>query len=390
MSKSFPKGAIAVQATFLPGRRLILAMLLCASLAACELPRTGPNRDEIFDGSVLKGGNAYVVAVDDRVARATALSPALGFASGFREAEVLGSDMIAPGDMLSLTIYENVRDDPLLGNTGQRVSALSEVQVDGQGFIFVPYAGRVMAAGQSPESLRQSITEKLAPQTPDPQIAVARVAGNGATVTVSGAVASQGVFPIDRPTRTLTAMLAQAGGISIEPESALVRVTRGDTSGQVWLSDLYGQPGLDIALRPGDRIVVERDSRSFVALGATGSQKLIPFATQSLTAIEALAQVGGLNPQLADPTGIFIFRTETAAIANKVLGRSDLTGGQRFIYVLNLTNPMGIFEARDFDIRDGDTVYVTEAPYAQFTKALAALNGTATSANAISGLVGGN
>jgi len=371
------------------GGRALLAVGLCGALAACALPRTGPNRSEIFDGSVLKGGNAYVVEVDDRVARATAVSPTLGFASGFRDAAMLGSDMIAPGDMLSLTIYENVRDDPLLGNTGQRVSALSEVQVDGQGFIFVPYAGSVMAAGQSPETLRQSITERLAPQTPDPQVAVSRVAGNGATVTVSGAVGSQGVFPIDRPTRTLTAMLAQAGGISIEPESALVRVTRGDKTGQVWLADLYDQPGLDIALRPGDRIVVERDTRSFVALGATGAQKLIPFETQTVTAIEALAQVGGLNAQLADPTGIFIFRTESAAVANKVLGRSDLTGRHRFIYVLNLTDPMGIFEARDFDIRDGDTVYVTEAPYAQFTKALAALNGTATSANAISSLGGG-
>jgi polysaccharide biosynthesis/export protein len=379
-----------VQATIQRMGQALLILSLGGMMAACALPRTGPNRSEIFDGSVLKGGNAYVVEVDDRVARATRVSPALGFAPDFRDAEVLGSDVISPGDRLSLTIYENVRDDPLLGNSGQRVSALSEVQVDGQGFIFVPYAGLVMAAGQSPETLRQTITERLAPQTPDPQIAVARLAGNGATVTVSGAVASQGVFPIDRPTRTLTAMLAEAGGISIEPESALVRVTRGGKSGQVWLSDLYDQPGLDIALRPGDRIVVERDTRSFVALGATGSQQLIPFATQTLTAIEALAQVGGLNAQLADPTGIFIFRTESAAVANKVLGRSDLTGRHRFIYVLNLTDPMGIFEASDFDIRDGDTVYVTEAPYAQFTKALAALNGTATSANAISSLAGGN
>ncbi len=380
---------MAGQADIHPWGRALVTLLLCGGLAACALPRTGPNRAEIFDGSVLKGGNAYVVEVDDRVTRATSVSPALGFASAFQDAEVIGSDIIAPGDKLSLTIYENVRDDPLLGNTGQRVSLLSEVQVDGQGFIFVPYAGRVMAAGQSPETLRQLITDKLAPQTPDPQIAVTRVAGNGATVTVSGAVASQGVFPIDRPTRTLTAMLAQAGGIAIEPESALVRVTRGGKSGQVWLSDLYDQPGLDIALRPGDRIVVERDTRSFVALGATGSQKLIPFATQTLTAIEALAQVGGLNAQLADPTGIFIFRTESSAVANKVLGRSDLTGRHRFIYVLNLTDPMGIFEARDFDIRDGDTVYVTEAPYAQFTKALSAINGTATSANALSSLGGG-
>jgi polysaccharide export outer membrane protein len=351
--------------------------------AACELPRTGPNRSEIFDGSVLNGGNAFVVTVDDRVTRATAVSPNLGFASNFRDADLLGSDLIAPGDVLSLTVFENVRDDPLLGNSGQRVSTLSQVQVDGQGFIFVPYAGQVMAAGETPESLRRRITEMLEIQTPDPQVTVTRVAGDGSTVTVSGAVGAQGVYPIERPTRTLTAMIARAGGIAIEPESALVRVTRGGKTGQVWLQDLNDNPALDIALRSGDRIVVERDTRSFVALGATRTQTRIPFETQSLSAIEALAVVGGLNPQLADPTAIFIFRSEPARIANAVLGRSDLQGEQRFIYVLNLTAPMGIFEARDFDIRDGDTVYVTEAPYAQFTKALAALNGTAQSAGAL-------
>ncbi len=37
-----------------------------------------------------------------------------------------------------------------------------------------------------------------------------------------------------------------------------------------------------------------------------------------------------------------------------------------------------MFEARDFLVRDGDTVYVTEAPFVQWTKTLAAFNGTAT------------
>lgn len=368
--------------------RSLLVLVLCGMLSACALPRTGPNKEEIFDSSVLKGGNAYVVSVDDRVTRAARQSAALGFGSSFRDAELVGTDMISPGDTLSLTVFENVGADPLLGNAGQRVSTLAQVQVDGQGFIFVPYAGQVMAAGETPESLRTRITDLLEIQTPDPQVSVVRVAGDGSTVTVSGAVAAQGVYPIERPTRTLSAMIARAGGISIEPESALVRVTRGGRTGQVWLSDLYDNPSLDIAMRAGDRIVVERDRRSFVALGATRSQTRIPFETQTLSAIDALAQVGGLNPQLADPTAIFVFRDEPAKVANAVLGRSDLQGDQRIIYILNLTEPMGIFMARDFDIRDGDTVYVTEAPYAQFTKALAALNGTLTSAAAVDNLAG--
>ena len=359
-------------------------LLVTAVISSCGLPRSGPNKSEIFKGSVAQNGNAFVVPVDDRVARATTVSPSLGFAATFKDADVMGSDIIAPGDVLDLTIFENVRDDPLLGNTGQRVSALNKVQVDGQGFIFVPYAGRIKAAGQSPDSLRQVITAKLDPQTPDPQVTVDRAAGNGATVTVSGGVGAQGVYPIERPTRTLTGMLARAGGVSLEPSAALVRVTRGGKTGKVWLQDLYDNPALDIALRPADRIVVERDRRSFVAFGATGNQSRIPFETQNLSAIEAIAQVGGLNTNVADPTGIFVFRDESPAVANAVLGRGDLTTDQRFIYVVDLTSPTGIFQARDFMVRDGDTVYITEAPFVQWTKTLAAFNGTANAANAVS------
>lgn len=360
----------------------VLAVLL-ASTAGCGLPRSGPNKAEIFKGSVLKEGDAFIVSVNPRVTRATSVIPALGFSSAFKGAGVMGSDTISPGDLLSLTIFENVRDDPLLGNTGQRVSALNEVQVDGQGYIFVPYAGRIKAAGQTPEGLRQAISRKLDTQTPDPQVSVQRVAGDGSAVSVQGAVGANGVYPIERPTRTLSAMVARAGGVVIEPEVAIIRVTRGNQTGSVWLQDLYANPSLDIALRPGDKIVVERDTRAFVALGATGSQSRVPFETQTLSAIEAIAIVGGLNTNLADPTGIFVFRNEPAEIANAVLGRKDLQGDQRMVYVLDLTQPTGMFEARDFIVRDGDTVYVTEAPYVQWQKTLQAITGSAGAADTI-------
>lgn len=365
------------------GAQALTLVALVAALSGCGLPRSGPNKAEIFKGSVLKEGDAYIVSVNQRVTRITSVAPAFGFGSSFLNAGVVGSDQIASGDVLALTIFENVKDDPLLGNTGQRVSALTEIQVDGQGFIFVPYAGRIKAAGQTPDGLRQAITRKLDTQTPDPQVTVQRVAGDGATVTISG-FGGQGVYPIERPTRTLTAMIARSGGVSIEPAVALVRVTRGGQSGKVWLEDLYANPALDIALRAGDKITIERDSRAFTALGATGSQSRVPFETQTLSAIEAIATVGGLSTGSADPTGVFVFRNEPAEIANAVLGRSDLTGDQRFVYVLDLTQPTGMFEARDFLVRDGDTVYVTEAPFVQWNKVLSAITGTAGAATTLS------
>jgi len=337
-------------------------------------------KQEIFAGSVLEEGDAFVVVVDDRVNRIAGVTPALGFTAEFRNAANVSSDTINPGDVLGLTIWENVRD-PLLVSTGQNATVLEEVQVDGSGFIFVPYAGRIRAAGNSPEAIRQIITQKLEEQTPDPQVQVRRLAGDGATVAVVGAVGAQGVYAIERPTRTLATMLARAGGVTIQPNIAQVTVVRGGHSGSIWFENLYDHPGHDIALRAGDRIFVEQDTRSFTALGATGGQSLVTFESQTLSAIEAIAQVGGLNSNLADPTGGFVFRNEPEAIASQLTNRTDLTG-----YVLDLTEPNGVFMARDFAIRDGDTVYVTEAPYSQFNKTISAIFGSLNAVDSVSSI----
>jgi len=338
-------------------------------VSACGLPRSGPTRGQIYSGDVAKGGSTNIVNVDDRVTRAANFTPAYGFGADFQRAGQVGADEVRPGDVLGLSIWENV-DDGLLASMGSSSTQLQQLQVDSNGYIFVPYAGRIRAAGNSPDELRRIITQKLETQTPDPQVMVTRVAGDGATVSVMGKVNGQGVFPIERPTRTLSAMLSKAGGVSIEPEVAVVTVKRGGATGKVWLRDLYSSSRNDIALRPGDIILVEEDQRSFTALGALGGQTKVPLGNEEINAIEAVAMVGGLSTSLADPKGVFILREEPQSVARAVLGRSDVYGSQRIAYVLDLTKPDGMFMARDFLIRDGDTVYVTEAPMVQWTKTL--------------------
>lgn len=357
-------------------RASVLALgVLVAGLSACTIPRPGPNAREIFAGSVLREGDAYVVAVGDRVNRAANVPLALGFSDALRNAQLLGGDTIRVGDTVVVTVFENVPEG-LLSSVDTRGARLTELQVDSAGFIYVPFAGRVRAAGQTPEGLRATIARQLDEQTPDPQVYVSRTSGDGATVSVVGRVGAQGNYPITRPTRRLTAMLAAAGGISIATQSAMITLTRGSISDRVWLKDLFDHPELDVALRGGDRVFVEQDQRRFSVLGATGGQALITFDAEVLTAIEALARVGGLDATRADPTGVFVFRNEPAEIARNVLGRQDVTGDQRFVYVLDLTAPNGMFLARDFQIRDGDTIYVTEASSVNWNRTIATLAGT--------------
>ncbi len=362
-------------ATRYRGASLLALIVAAASLGACTIPRPGPTANEIFAGSVLREGNAYIVAVGDRVTRAANVPLALGFSDALRNQRLLGGDTIRVGDEITVTVFENVPEG-LLTTVETAGARLEQVQVDEQGFIFVPFAGRIRAAGQTPEGLRATIARRLDEQTPDPQVYVSRTGGDGASVSLVGRLGAQGVYSITRPTRSLTAMIAQAGGVTVPPNVAQITLTRGRHTDRVWLEDLFRHPELDVALRGGDRILVQEDQRRFTVLGATGAQTLLPFDTPTITAIEALAQVGGLDPTRADPTGVFIFRNEPEEVARAVLGETALVGDQRVVYVLDLTAPNGMFLARDFQIRDGDTVYVTEASSVQWNRLISTLTGT--------------
>src|SRR5690606_22048562 len=137
--------------------RSIALLAALAIVSSCGLPRVGPTKREIYAGSVQKKGDAFVVAVNERETRATAVVPALGFSENLLNAGKVGSDLIQPGDTLGLTIWENV-DDGLLATSGLSSTTLEELQVDGDGFVFMPYAGRIKAAGNTPEGIRRIIT----------------------------------------------------------------------------------------------------------------------------------------------------------------------------------------------------------------------------------------
>ncbi|MFN7002046.1 MAG: polysaccharide biosynthesis/export family protein [Roseinatronobacter sp.] len=367
--------------TLTMGRRAALFAAI-AALAACAVSRDGPSKREIFEGSVFRSGDAHIIMINKRVSHAANRPESLGFSHALRSGALMGSDVIRPGDVISLNVYENVPEGLLAPSTANN-AILEELQVDDAGFIFVPYAGRIRAAGQTPDALRRVLTRSLDEQTPDPQVVVARAQGDGATVSVAGGVTAQGVYPLTRASNRLSSMIATAGGIAIPLETAQVLVTRGSRQDSAWLQDIYSNPSLDIAMRPGDRILVRQDQRAFSVLGSTGSTNRMTFDTREISAIDALAMVGGLDPLRADPTGVFIFRDEVPEVATEILGIGKFVSDVRFVYVLDLTAPTGMFNARDFKIRDGDTIFVTESASSLWSRQIASLTGSLSAARAV-------
>lgn len=347
------------------------------------MPRSGPSSSEILAGSVANGGQTNIVYVDDRVARAATVETPLGFPRSFLNAGPAAIDRIQPGDTLSVTVWENV-ENGLLAAPGSSATVLKDIQVDQLGNIFVPYAGVVRAAGRTPEDLRQELTRLLEPQTPDPQIEVRRKTGDASVVNVVGGVTKQGVYAVSAANRRLTAMLAVAGGVAIDPAGTRITVQRGNESGSVWLRDLFADPANDIYLHSHDRVIVEKDQRFFTVLGSSSGQTRVDFLSKNPNVVDALSAVKGLDGRVADPRGIFIFRTEPPEIANAVLQTDTFTTPQRMAYVIDLTKEESIFTAQAFQIRDRDTVYVTEAPFIAWQRLLDSVSTTITTLGNIS------
>ena len=94
--------------------RLGLILGLGLLVSACQMPRSGPNAAEILSGSVENGGTMHVVLVNDRVADASYVDDTLGFTRAFLNAGVASVSRINPGDLLNITIWENIENGLLV------------------------------------------------------------------------------------------------------------------------------------------------------------------------------------------------------------------------------------------------------------------------------------
>ena len=129
------------------------------------------------------------------------------------------------------------------------------------GFITMPMAGEVMAAGKTPTELAEEIKGKLSPYVQDPRVTVIVREVNSSRVFVTGEVTHPGVYPL-RGRVSLLQIIAQAGGFTDFADSDEIVVIRSDdksTHIPVRYSDLVKADAAgehDVILRPGDTIVV--------------------------------------------------------------------------------------------------------------------------------------
>ncbi|AXI48446.1 polysaccharide biosynthesis protein [Sulfitobacter sp. SK012] len=341
----------------------ITCVLLALSLAACgSLPRGAALEAEVLRGANNPEADFAVYPVTKAFLPTAAKWPLTGEEHRHWINSSAGSiaQVIQPGDTLDVFIWDS-GENSLLTAPDQRVATLSGMRVSEGGSIFVPYIGKIRVSGRTPDSARQLVQRQLEAIVPSAQVQLQMSEGRVNSIDLVGGVAIPGNVKLPDQNFTVLAAISAAGGVRDTLNNPQVKIVRGGNIYGTSISRLYDDPSLNTRLQGGDKVIVEADERYFLSLGATGLENQFPFNRDSVSALDALSTIGGLNDLRADPKGLLILR-EYPASAVQTDGGGP--GKQRVIFTLDLTKSDGLFSARNFAINSGDVLLATESPVA--------------------------
>ena len=220
-------------------------------------------------------------------------------------------EAIAPGAESSYFLGPD--DTVTVHVLGSEEVASAPLRIGPSGYLSMPLAGRVAAAGRTVEQLEALLRERLKTYIREPRVSVGVAEFRSRPVSVFGAVNRPGVHQVEGR-KSLVEMLSLAGGVSQEA-GPWVKITRRVESGviplpgartdvagrfsvaEVRLGDLLEarRPELNIPIKPRDVIAVPRADMVYVIGGVNRAGRFALNDRESVTVLQALALAGGLK-----------------------------------------------------------------------------------------------
>ncbi len=362
-------------------RLVLLPLAIAAALSGCQqLPTSGPSAETITESSARGGaGSVQVVDVDAGITRQLSQAQRQQLFSETLGHRPTAAIPIGHGDTVEVSIWEAPPAtlfgagsiDPRAPST-VRSTTLPEQNVDHEGFINVPFAGRIPTAGLSPAVVEAEIVRRLRGKANQPEVLVRVLRNASARVTVVGEVTTSTRMPLTASGERLLDALAAAGGVRQPVGKTTVQVTRGQTLQSLPLDRVIRDPMQNVPLQAGDVVTALFQPFSFIALGATGKNDEVAFEGQGITLAQALARAGGLQDSRSDAQGVFVFRLEREKALDWPRKPVATTPDGRVpvVYRIDLRDPNSFFLMQSFAIADKDVLYVSNAPAAELQKFL--------------------
>ena len=363
---------------------VVTASLVMGMLTGCAsfLPTIGPSRTQIDDSKPQPNqGAIQIIDINDSITRQLLSQRALHLFSETLGNKRIASRTVGGGDVLEVSIWEAAPATLFsIAPTNASTSAIStahpttvpEQPVDDDGFILVPFAGRIPAQGKTLQEIESEITSRLRGKANQPEVLVRMTRNLSSNATVVGEVnASTRVSLVPGNERLLDA-LAAAAGVRQPVNKMTIQVTRADSVYALPLETIIRDPRQNVPLQPGDVVTALFQPYSFTALGATGKNEEINFETQGISLAQALARSGGLIDARSNPKGVFIFRFEPKTALSWPHQPVQTTPQDTVptVFRIDLSDPQSFFLMQSFPIENRDILYVSNAPITEVQKFL--------------------
>jgi len=363
-----------------------VSLLLLSGCASNWLPTSGPSvKDMETAATPAAADTSLIELVEINAAVTRRLSEnekQQSFSNGFTTARD-ATYVVNPGDVIEISVWE--ASPALLFGTapsfaglsagatgGSKNTSLPEQMIAKDGYITMPFAGRIKVAGKTLAKIENEIVEALKGKANYPQVIVRLTRNSTTNVTVVGEVNKSIILPLTPRGERLLDAIAEAGGVKQPVEKTTVQIARNSVVKTMALEKIIQDPKQNIRLSPGDVITTFFQPYSFTALGATGKNDEINFVAQGISLTQAMARVGGVQDQRADVKGVFIFRFEEpeALKLARAPKAADQDGKIPVVYRLDMSDPSAFFVAQNFMVKNKDVIYVANASSVEFNKFL--------------------
>jgi polysaccharide export outer membrane protein len=331
---------------------VVLTTAGCASF----IPASGPSESAVAESAKAQAVKLVDLTVEVAKRLIEQEAAAVDLSSQLDNAGPVGV-VCQPGDVLDVSIWEAppgvlFTNATLAGVTGNNAVNLPAQVVSAEGEITVPFIGRLQVAGKTTNQIEADIVRKLSGKAHMPQ-AVVRITNTVASdVTVVGEVNKSLRMPLSPRGERLLDAIAAAGGTKAPVEKVTIQLARAGRHYSLPLETVIKNPRQNVRLAPGDVVTVYHQPGSFMALGAVSKPGEVPFEATGINLAQAVARVGGALDNRANPQGVFVFRN----------------GEEPLVYRVNLLDPSSMVAMREFRVRDGDIIYVANAPAVELQK----------------------
>lgn len=386
------------------GKKALALVISGILISGCSFPHAGPSYGSVEELNDAKN-TQYPIPVlkinNDITTIMKAHEEKLSFKKVFGDVK---PDVykVQSGDSVDLYIWEG-SPALLFGAKSYDAEDLSVTSnklptqlVEEDGNITVPFVGQIKVAGKTVRQIERDILDSLKTKANNPQVMLHVSNRPSSQMTVIGDVKNSTNITLTPKGERILDALALSSGVSQNYNKIMLSLTRNGNTSSLPLETVIENPNENIYVNAKDVLVVMYQPWTFTVLGPAGKNQEVKLEATGLNIIEALARIGGLNDNVANPNGVFIFRYEDKDIyqeyAKSFTKQKEVNSSKQeqslvsntdsindvlknvekipVVYQLYMGEAESLFVAQNFKIKNGDVVYLASSGANELSKFL--------------------